>query len=53
MGHKTYFTFLYWPIHYFYSLKNTGSLFYLTTKNTLPVFGELHPNKDREMNVFM
>ena len=43
MGHKTYFTFLYWPICYFHSLKNKGSLFYLTTKNTLPAFGEIHP----------
>jgi hypothetical protein len=42
MGHKTYFTFLYWPVHKFYSLTNTGSLFYLTTKYTLPVFGELY-----------
>ena len=33
------------------TLTNTGSLLYLTTKNTLPVFGELHPNMHRDMNV--
>jgi hypothetical protein len=32
MEHKTCFTFLYWPVWYFYSLTNTGSLFYLTTE---------------------